>query len=160
MLPIEHTVTSPELALYQPDIPGNTGTMIRLGACLNTRVHIIEPAGFRLDDRALRRSGMDYVELATMQRHMNWEAFLRWRTEAGRRLVLLSTKAKADYLDFEFKPDDVLLLGRESSGVPAEVRDACDNAVRISMQANSRSLNVSLAAAMVMGEALRQTRTR
>ena len=159
MLPNDHTQNGPELALYQPDIPGNTGTLIRLGACLNAGVHIIEPAGFRLDDRALRRSGMDYVELAAIQRHLNWDAFMRWRIEAGRRLILLSTKADTDYLDFAFKADDVLLLGRESSGVPDEVHDACDHAVRITMQQTSRSLNVSLAAAMVMGEAMRQTRS-
>lgn len=106
------------IALYQPDIPGNTGTILRLAACLGLSVDIIEPAGFDLSDRNLKRAGMDYIAAVTMTRHDSWERFETWRSSTGRRLVLASTKAAAPYTRFSFRPDDVLLFGRESAGVP------------------------------------------
>jgi len=142
------------LALYQPDIPQNAGTLIRLGACLGVPIDIIEPCGFLLDDRRLRRSVMDYADGADVTRHISWSAFQAWRPG---RLVLLSTKAALPYTDFAFRPDDVLMVGRESSGVPDEVHAGADARVLIPMRPGARSLNVALAAAMVLGEALRQT---
>ena len=141
------------LALYQPDIPQNCGALIRLGACLGVGVDIIEPCGFLFDDKKLRRAGMDYIELAEVVRHASWRAFLEAR--AGARLVLLTTKADEVYLDFAFRADDVLLLGRESEGVPHEVHERADARLRIPLKA--RSLNVAQAGAMVLAEALRQT---
>ena len=142
------------LALFEPDIPQNTGTLLRLGACLGIGVDIIEPCGFLFTDKGLKRAGMDYLELANYRRHESWAAF-----EAQRRgrLVLLSSKASHPYTEFRFAPDDVLLLGRESAGVPDSVRDAADARLRIPLMPGLRSLNVALAAAMVLGEALRQT---
>lgn len=147
----------PDLVLFQPDIPGNTGTLLRLTACLGVKLHIIEPAGFRLDDTALRRSGMDYIELASMTRHLDWAAFETWRGEQERRLVLLTTKTERSYLEFEFLPDDLLMLGRESSGVSDEVAKTVDHAVTIPMKGEARSINMALSGAMVLGEALRQS---
>jgi len=141
------------LALYQPDIPQNCGALIRLGACLGAGVDIIEPCGFLFDDKKLRRAGMDYIELAEVVRHASWQAFLEAR--AGARLVLLTTKADQAYLDFAFRADDVLLLGRESEGVPHDVHERADARLRIPLKA--RSLNVAQAGAMVLAEALRQT---
>ena len=143
------------LALYQPDIPQNAGALLRLGACLGVGVDIIEPCGFLFNDRGLRRAGMDYLEHADYRRHESWLAFLAERP-AG-RIVLLSSKAARPYTDFAFAADDVILLGRESAGVPDEVRDAADAKLRIPLKPGLRSLNVALAAAMVLGEALRQT---
>lgn len=147
----------PDLALYQPDIPGNTGTLLRLGACMGCRIHIIEPAGFRLDDKAMKRAGMDYLEQASLSRHLNWEVFQQWSKENNRRLILLTTKGATQYTSFEFREDDILLLGRESSGVPEEVHDAVDARIFIAMHEGARSLNVALTGAMVLGEAIRQT---
>ena len=141
------------LALYQPDIPQNCGALIRLGACLGAGLDIIEPCGFLFDDKKLRRAGMDYIELAEVVRHASWQAFLEAR--AGARLVLLTTKADQAYLDFAFRADDVLLLGRESEGVPHDVHERADARLRIPLKA--RSLNVAQAGAMVLAEALRQT---
>lgn len=145
-----------EIALYQPDIAANAGTLARLCACLGIRLTIIEPAGFTWDDSKLRRAGMDYLDVAAIHRSPSWEAF-RGQL-AGRRLLLLSTRASTPYLDFAYRPDDVLLLGRESSGVPESVHASADARLIIPMVAGVRSLNVALAAAMVTGEALRQTR--
>lgn len=147
----------PELALYQPDIPGNTGTLLRLAACTQTVLNIIGPAGFRMDDAALRRAGMDYLEIAATRRHTGWDAFEDWRKAAGRRLVLLTTAASAPYCDFAFAPGDLVLLGRESGGVPPQVHAAADARLCIAMASGARSLNLALAGAMVLGEALRQT---
>lgn len=141
------------LALYQPDIPQNTGTLIRLGACFGVGVDIIEPCGFLFSDRKLKRAGMDYVDLADVVRHPSWEAFLSAR--AANRLVLLTTKGATAYQSFAFRPDDVLLLGRESAGVPDDVHARADARLRIPIKA--RSLNVALAGAIVLAEALRQT---
>jgi len=143
------------LALYQPDIPQNLGAFIRLAACMATPLDIIEPCGFPVDDKRIRRAAMDYVDLARIQRHASWEAFQRDRTHG--RLVLLTTSGATVLPDVRFRPDDILLLGRESAGVPAPVHQAADLRVRVPLQKGARSLNVALAAAMVLSEALRQT---
>ncbi len=142
------------LALYQPDIPQNAGALLRLGACLGVPVDIIEPCGFVLSDRRLRRAGLDYIAAATLVRHPSWESF-----HAGRqgRLVLLTTRAPFAYHRFRFRPDDTLLLGRESAGAPEVVHGAAEARLRIPLEPGQRSLNVAVAAAMVLGEALRQT---
>jgi len=145
------------IALYQPDIAGNTGTILRLAACLGMTVEVIEPAGFDTSDRNLRRAGMDYLSSVTLSRHLDWHHFEAWRRESGRRLVLASTKAAAIYTDFIYQPDDILLFGRESAGVPDHVHEAADARVLIPMQAGQRSINVAMSAAMIAGEALRQT---
>ena len=145
------------IALYQPDIPGNTGTILRLAACLGLKVHIIEPAGFDISDRNLKRAGMDYLTSASLTRHVTWQAFQDWRQSSGRRLVLASTRAALPYVAFRFRPDDVLLFGRESAGVPDHVHEAADARVLIPMVEGQRSINVAMSAAMIAGEALRQT---
>ncbi|MDJ0613110.1 MAG: tRNA (cytidine(34)-2'-O)-methyltransferase [Rhizobiaceae bacterium] len=147
----------PDLVLFQPDIPGNAGTLLRLGACLGVRVHIIEPAGFRLDEKAFRRAGMDYIDQAAMHRHLNWQTFEEWRISEQRRLVLLTTKSELPYTGFAFEATDLLMLGRESSGAPDHVHTAADARVTIPMHGEARSLNMALSGAMVLGEALRQT---
>ncbi|MGX5826951.1 tRNA (cytidine(34)-2'-O)-methyltransferase [Mesorhizobium sp. 43Arga] len=144
------------IALYQPDIAGNTGTILRFAACLGLGVDIIEPAGFPLSDKALKRAGMDYLEMAALTRHIDWKAFEDWRKKDGRRLVLLSTKAATRYTNFSFADGDVLLFGRESAGVPDPVHQAADARLTIPMQGSARSINVALSVAMVAGEAVRQ----
>jgi tRNA (cytidine/uridine-2'-O-)-methyltransferase len=144
------------LVLFQPDIPQNAGTLLRLAACLGVAVDIIEPCGFVLNDRRLRRSGMDYLEGVEMQRHVSWAAYDA-ESRPG-RLVLLSTRAETGYCDFAFAAGDRLLLGRESGGVPEAVHERADARLRIPMRPGLRSINVAVAAAMVLGEALRQTR--
>ncbi|AHK44509.1 tRNA (cytidine(34)-2'-O)-methyltransferase [Ensifer sp. ENS11] len=145
------------IALYQPDIPGNTGTILRLAACLGLAVDVIEPAGFDLSDRNLKRAGMDYIASVTLTRHINWERFEAWRVPTGRRLVLASTtKAAEPYTRFEFRPDDILLFGRESAGVPDHVHDRAEGRILIPMAEGQRSLNVAMSAAMIAGEAIRQ----
>jgi len=143
------------LALYQPDIPQNLGAFIRLAACMATPLDIIEPCGFPVDDRRIRRAAMDYVDLASIRRHASWQAFRRERDPG--RLVLLTTAAATSLPAARFLPDDILLLGRESAGAPADVHEAATLRVRVPMQPGARSLNVALAAAMVLSEALRQT---
>ena len=151
-------MTKPDLhiALYQPDIPGNAGTILRMAACLGLSVHIIEPAGFDMSDRALKRAGMDYLEMAALTRHISWDAFQNWRQAENRRLLLLTTTAARNYTEVSFSPSDVLLFGRESAGVPPHVHDAADERLLIPMQPEARSLNLALCTAMVSGEALRQ----
>lgn len=144
------------IALYQPDIAGNTGTILRFAACLGLGVEIVEPAGFDLSDRNLKRAGMDYLEMAALTRHVDWNAFEAWRRGRGRRLVLLSTKAALPYTEFAFAPDDILLFGRESAGVPDHVHDAADARLTIPMVSGARSINLALSVAMVAGEAIRQ----
>jgi tRNA (cytidine/uridine-2'-O-)-methyltransferase len=146
------------LALYEPDIPQNTGTLLRLCACLGVGVDLIEPCGFILDDRRLRRAGMDYLESIELTRHSSWAAFGDWRRshDTG-RLVLLTTRAETPYVEFRFAATDTLMVGRETEGVPDAVHAACDARLLIPMRPGLRSLNVALAAAMVLGEALRQT---
>lgn len=143
------------LALYQPDIAQNTASLIRLGACLGVCIDIIETCGFLFSDRGFQRAGMDYLDLASVTRHSSWEAFLAGR-EAG-RLVLLTTKASVPYTKFAFERGDILLLGRESAGVPQEVHDAADARLSIPLRGGLRSINVAQAGAMVLGEMLRQT---
>ncbi|ESY64199.1 tRNA (cytidine(34)-2'-O)-methyltransferase [Mesorhizobium sp. B283B1A] len=144
------------IALYQPDIAGNTGTILRFAACLGLGVDIIEPAGFPLSDKALRRAGMDYLEMTALTRHVDWDAFEDWRKVHAKRLVLLSTKATAPYTEFAFAQGDILLFGRESAGVPDPVHQAADARLTIPMQGGARSINVALSVAMVAGEAVRQ----
>jgi tRNA (cytidine/uridine-2'-O-)-methyltransferase len=145
------------IALYQPDIPQNTGTILRLCACLDIEAHLIAPAGFPLSDRAFRRAGMDYLDAVTIVRHASWSAFRAWQQAQGHRLVLFTTAAEHSYLDFRYWADDVLLIGRESAGVPAQVHAAATARLVIPMRPGLRSLNVAVAAAMAAGEALRQT---
>jgi tRNA (cytidine/uridine-2'-O-)-methyltransferase len=145
------------IALYEPDIPQNTGTILRLCACLGIAAHIIEPAGFPVSDRAFRRAGMDYLDAVTIVRHGSWPDFEDWRRSDGRRLVLFTTSATVSYLDYSFAAEDVLLFGRESAGVAPDIHAAADARLVIPMRPGLRSLNVALAAAMAAGEALRQT---
>jgi len=145
------------IALYEPDIPQNTGTILRLGACLGVAVHIVGPAGFAATERAFRRAGLDYLDHVSVVNHVSFESFEAWRRQQGRRSVLLSTKAPLAYLDFAFRESDVLLCGRESAGVPDTVHRASDARVRIPMREGLRSLNVAMSLAIVLGEALRQT---
>jgi tRNA (cytidine/uridine-2'-O-)-methyltransferase len=142
------------LVLFEPDIPQNTGALLRLGACLGVAVDIVEPCGFLFDDKRLRRAGMDYLEAVEMVRHRSWHSY---REAASGRLVLLTTQGPTRYADFAFRPDDNILLGRESAGVPEEVHAEADARLLIPMRPGIRSLNVALAAAMVLSEALRQT---
>lgn len=150
-------MTDFRLALYQPDIPGNTGTILRLAACLGFAVDLIEPAGFDVSDRNLKRSGMDYIAAAALTRHVSWDRFEAWRATTGRRLILASTKAADRYTDFTFRSDDILLLGRESAGVPDHVHERADARILIPMVEGQRSINVAVSAAMIVGEAMRQT---
>lgn len=146
---------TPRLTLYQPDIPQNAGTLLRMGACLGVPVDIIEPCGFLLTDKKLRRAGMDYLDRAEWRRWPSWEAYRA--ADLPGRLVLLTTKGAVPYTDFAFRPGDRLLLGRESAGVPDDIHAAADARVVIPQRPDTRSLNVAVAAAMVLGEALRQT---
>src|SRR4051812_16262619 len=145
------------IALFQPDIPQNTGTILRLCACLNVEAHIIEPAGFPVSDRHFRRAGMDYLDQVTIVRHDSWSAFEQWRHDEGLRLVLFSTKGALPYLEFTYSASDILLFGRESAGVPDDVVAAAEARLVIPIAPGLRSLNVAMAAAMALGEALRQT---
>lgn len=145
------------IALYEPDIPQNTGTMLRLCACLGIEAHIVEPAGFPVTDRAFRRAGMDYLDRVTIVRHASFAAFEDWRRARRLRLVLMTTAAETSYLDHAFSADDVVLFGRESAGAPESVHRAADVRLRIPIRDGLRSLNVAMATAIVAGEALRQT---
>jgi tRNA (cytidine/uridine-2'-O-)-methyltransferase len=145
------------IALYQPDIAPNAGTILRLCACLGIEAHIVEPAGFPTSDRAFRRAGMDYLDQVRLVRHASWQAFERWRRASKLRLILFTTQAERSYLDCRFGPDDILLFGRETAGVPEEVHAAADVRLVIPMRPRLRSINVALACAMAAGEALRQT---
>ncbi|MGE0007078.1 MAG: tRNA (cytidine(34)-2'-O)-methyltransferase [Parvibaculaceae bacterium] len=143
-----------EIALYQPDIPPNAATVIRMAACFGLRVRIIEPAGFTWSDSSLKRAGMDYLDHVLVTRDASWTAFRE--ATSGRRLVLASTRAAIPYTGFAFGPDDILLMGREGAGVPSEVHAAADARLVIPMRPGLRSLNVAVACAMITGEALRQ----
>lgn len=148
------------LALFQPDIPQNTGTLMRLGACLDVPLDIIEPCGFIFNEKAMRRAGMDYLEKTSYRRHNSWVDFLQYREEHSEdygRLVLLTTRASRPYTEFEFRKNDIILMGRESAGVPEEVHQKVDARLLIPMNQNARSINVALSAVMVVGECLRQT---
>ena len=155
-MPLARHKWAMRLALFQPEIPQNVGTILRLAACLETPVDIIEPCGFVWSDRALKRAGMDYAELATVTLHADWRTFLTARSETS-RLILLTTRASQTYVDFAYRPDDILLFGQESAGVPPIVHDAADARLRIPLRQGLRSLNLAVSAAMVLGEALRQT---
>jgi tRNA (cytidine/uridine-2'-O-)-methyltransferase len=144
------------IALYQPDIPQNAGTILRLAACLGLDAHIIEPAGFPTTDRAFRRAGMDYLDQVALTRHPSWERFEAWRRMEALRLVLFTTHGQTPYLAHHFGPDDILLFGRETLGVPDEVHAAADARLVIPMLPGLRSLNVAISCAMAVGEALRQ----
>jgi tRNA (cytidine/uridine-2'-O-)-methyltransferase len=144
------------IALYEPDIPQNAGTILRLCACVGIEAHIIEPAGFPVTDRAFRRAGMDYLDQVTIVRHASFSTFDDWRRGAELRLVLMTTAAEHSYLDHAFSERDVVMFGRESAGVPEAVHRAADVQLRIPIRAGLRSLNVAIATAMVVGEALRQ----
>lgn len=147
------------IALFEPDIPQNTGTILRLAACLGVAVDIIEPAGFALSDRAFKRAGLDYLDHVDMTRHRSFQHFHQTLGKStGNRLVVLTTKAQITYTDFEFSARDTLLLGRESAGVPNHVHGIADARILIPMCKNLRSINIAVAAAMVLGEALRQTK--
>jgi tRNA (cytidine/uridine-2'-O-)-methyltransferase len=146
-----------QIALFQPDIPQNTGTILRLCACLNVAAHIIEPAGFPTSDRRFRRAGMDYLDEVTLMRHDSWTKFEQWRHAGGYRLILFTTKGAMPYLDFRYQASDILLFGRETAGVTDEVIAATDARLVIPIKPSLRSLNVAMAAAIAVGEALRQT---
>lgn len=146
-----------DIVLFQPDQPPNTGTLLRLGACMEVPVHIIEPCGFPFSKRALKRSAMDYADHVELHHHIDFAAFEEWRAASGRRLILLTTKAETAYSGFEFKKDDLLMVGSESSGAPESVHQAADARVTIPMSKQVRSLNVAVSMGMVLSEALRQT---
>jgi tRNA (cytidine/uridine-2'-O-)-methyltransferase len=148
------------LALYQPDIAQNTGTLLRLGACLDLEIDIIEPCGFLFTEKAIRRAGMDYLEFAKFRRHNSWPDFLAYREshkEEYGRLVLMTTHGKTSFIDFEFKPNDIILMGRESAGVPESIHNTVDARLLIPMNKNARSVNMAVSAAMAITEGLRQT---
>jgi tRNA (cytidine/uridine-2'-O-)-methyltransferase len=146
------------IALFEPDIPQNTGTILRLAACLGLQAHLIEPAGFPVSDRAFRRAGMDYLDDVNLTRHQSWEVFARWCADEKLRLVLFTTKAGRSYLDHAYGPRDILLFGRESAGVPERVHEAAAVRLLVPMRPGMRSLNVAVTCAMAVGEALRQQR--
>ena len=146
------------IALYQPDIPQNTGTILRLCACLNVEAHIIEPAGFPVSDRHFRRAGMDYLDQVTILRHESWAKFQEWRAATPCRLILFTTKASKLYLAQDYDADDMLLFGRESAGVPDDVHDAANERLVVPIAPGMRSLNVAMTVAMALGEALRQVK--
>ncbi len=148
------------LALFQPDIPQNTGTLLRLGACLDVALDIIEPCGFIFNEKAMHRAGMDYLEQVSYRRHNSWQDFLAFRQshpEEYGRLVLMTTHASNPYTEFSFAKNDIILMGRESAGVPQEVHETVDARLLIPMNKNARSINMAISAAMVLGEGLRQT---
>ncbi|MGB8397753.1 tRNA (cytidine(34)-2'-O)-methyltransferase [Bradyrhizobium sp.] len=146
-----------QIALFQPDIPQNTGTILRLCACLDVAAHIIEPAGFPVSDRQFRRAGLDYLDHVAVTRHDSWSKFAQWRNEMGYRLILFTTRAVSSYLDYSYEANDILLFGRESAGVTGEVAASADARLVIPIKPGLRSLNVAMSAAMALGEALRQT---
>ena len=147
-----------QIALYQPDIPQNFGSILRLCACLDVICHVIEPCGFVIDDKRLKRVAMDYIEHAQYVRHNSWEQFVIFARKENARICLLTTKAAESYYNFAFQQSDILLLGRESAGVPDAITEAADARLRIPMAPNTRSLNIAIAAGMALGEAIRQTK--
>ena len=145
------------IALYQPDIPQNTGNIFRLGACLGISVDIIEPTGFIFDDKKFKRSAMDYINHIDFKRHIDWKHFYNWAQKSKFRLILMTTKSKQSFYNFEFHSSDILLFGRESSGVPNNVHEIVDQRLTIPMKEGVRSINLSSSVALVLGEGLRQT---
>ena len=146
-----------DCALFEPDIPQNAGAIMRLGACFGVPIHIVHPAGFALSDRDFKRAGMDYLSRADLIEHSDWEAFEDWRRAKGKRLIALSSRGSERLPDFRFRPDDLLLLGRESAGLPGTVIDSADAVVKIPIVGGNRSLNIAVAASTAVYEALRQT---
>ena len=148
------------LALYQPDIPQNTGTLLRLGACLDLAIDVIEPCGFLFNEKAMRRAGMDYLDFANYRRHNSWNDFLMYRQEHPEeygRIILLTTHGTTSFVDFKFEKNDIILMGRESAGVPENVHNIADAQLLIPMNPNARSINMAVSAAMAVTEGLRQT---
>ena len=145
------------IALYQPDIPQNTGNIFRLGACLGISVDIIEPTGFIFDDKKFKRSAMDYINHIDFKRHIDWKHFYNWAQKSKFRLILMTTKSKQSFYNFEFHSSDILLFGRESAGVPNNVHEIVDQRLTIPMKKGVRSINLSSSVALVLGEGLRQT---
>lgn len=145
------------IALFEPEIAGNVGAVLRLGACMGAAVDLIEPMGFTWDDRRVRRTAMDYIDHVTVVRHAGFDAFKA--SIGSRRLVLFTTKSSDSAYQFDFRPDDVLLFGKESAGVPLIVAEGCDARVRLPMRPEVRSMNLATSAALALGEALRQTGT-
>ena len=144
------------IALFEPDIPQNTGNIFRLGACLGIEVDIIEPTGYVFDDKRFKRSSMDYIDHIKYRRHLDWDTFYKWSKNNNFRLILLTTKSKKKYTKYQFKNNDILLFGRESAGVPTNVHEVVDEQLTIPMKKNLRSINVSSSVALVVGEACRQ----
>tara|TARA_B100000579_G_scaffold283626_1_gene234962 strand:+ start:55 stop:507 length:453 start_codon:yes stop_codon:yes gene_type:complete len=145
------------IALYQPDIPQNTGNIFRLGACLGVSIDIIEPTGFIFDDKRFKRSAMDYLDHIDYKRHIDWQHFYDWKKENNFRLILMTTKSQESLYNFKFNPSDILLFGRESAGVPKNIHNIVDHRLKIPMKAGVRSINLSSSVALVLGEGLRQT---
>ena len=146
------------IALYEPDIPQNTGTILRLCACLGVAAHLIEPAGFPITDQAFRRAAMDYLDQVTIHRHASWQAFDSWRRSEGLELALFTTRGSISYLDHDYRRPGILIFGRESAGVPERVAESADTRLVIPVREGLRSLNIAMACAMAVGEAIRQTR--
>ena len=145
-----------ELALFEPEIPQNTGTLLRVGACFGLKIHLIEPCGFIFSSRRMKRAGMDYIDQVDYEIHNSWEEFHSTMQQKGKRTILLTPHTNQSYLDFSYATNDVLILGRESDGVPTHVAKAVDNAVVIPMKNGTRSLNVAISGGIVVSEALRQ----
>ena len=145
------------IALYQPDIPQNTGNIFRLGACLGVSIDIIEPTGFIFDDKRFKRSAMDYLDHIDYKRHIDWQHFYDWKKENNFRLIQLTTKSQESLYKFKFNPSDILLFGRESAGVPKNIHNIVDHRLKIPMKGGVRSINLSSSVALVLGEGLRQT---
>jgi len=145
------------IALYQPDIPQNTGNIFRLGACLGVSVDIIEPTGFIFDDKRFKRSAMDYLDHIDYKKHIDWQHFYDWTKKNNFRLILMTTKSQNNLYNFKFNPSDILLFGRESAGVPENIHNIVDHRLTILMKDGVRSINLSSSVALVLGEALRQT---
>lgn len=149
-------MSRPSIALYQPDIPQNTGTILRMAACFDLHVHIIEPCGFALTDRTLRRAGMDYLERSSFTKHLDWLHFEQWAKDNDRRLILATTRAEQSYTEFLFEPNDILLFGRESVGAPEDVHTRAEHRITIPMKEGERSLNLAISTAILTTEAMRQ----
>ena len=144
------------IALFQPDIPQNTGNIFRLGACLGIEIDIIEPTGYIFDDKRFKRSSMDYIKYINYQRHLDWDTFFAWAKKNNYRIILLTTKSTKKYTEYSYKKNDILLFGRESAGVPEFVHEKVDEKLTIPMINGVRSINVSSSVAMIVGEACRQ----
>ena len=148
------------IALFEPDIPQNAGNIFRLGACLGIPIDIIEPAGFVIDDKRLKRASMDYYDYLDLTKHLSWEKFYEWSKKNSYQLILLTTKSQKSYYDYKFQPKDIILFGRESAGVPDYVHEAVHERLTIPMIKGPRSINVSSSVSMVAGEMIRQLKSR